>query len=260
MALPVVNAYPRRYFSCGIKEAKMEKDASVADRIARMEANIIFRGQRYKKAIIQVQGSRNMSFLAKYRRKINRMNLRKRGVEKEERENGRMKVTLSVQERYHPHILLLETGETSWKLPGGRLKPGENEIEGLQRKLSSKLAIDSPVLQAYWQIGECLSIWWCTNFGRVMYPYFPPHTTNVKECKKLFMVHLPCGQYFEVPRNLKLIAVPLFELNDNVQTFGPVLSSIPIQLSRFCFNYINNPPLLFNPPDSSSTISIRGLP
>ncbi|GAB4858255.1 hypothetical protein Ancab_009652 [Ancistrocladus abbreviatus] len=52
-------------------------------------------------------------------------------------------------------------------------------------------------------LGECLSIWWCTNFG--------------SECKKLFVVHLPGGQYFEVPRNLKLIAVPLFELNDNVQ-------------------------------------------
>jgi len=31
-----------------------------------------------------------------------------------------------VQEHNHPHILLLQIGNTFCKLPGGRLKPGEN--------------------------------------------------------------------------------------------------------------------------------------
>lgn len=31
------------------------------------------------------------------------------------------------------------------------------------------------------------------------------------------MVHLPEREYFAVPKNLKLLAVPLFELYDNVQ-------------------------------------------
>jgi hypothetical protein len=38
-----------------------------------------------------------------------------------------------------------------------------------------------------------------------------------QECKKLFIVHLSEREYFAVPRNLKLLAVPLFELYDNIQ-------------------------------------------
>lgn len=39
----------------------------------------------------------------------------------------------------------------------------------------------------------------------------------MQECKKLFVVHLSEREYFAVPKNLKLLAVPLFELYDNVQ-------------------------------------------
>ncbi|PWA54170.1 myb domain protein 45 [Artemisia annua] len=50
-----------------------------------------------------------------------------------------------------------------------------------------------------------------------MYPYCPPHITKPKECKKLYIVHLSEREYFAVPKNLKLLAVQLFELYDNVQ-------------------------------------------
>ncbi|KAJ1376526.1 NUDIX hydrolase-like domain superfamily [Sesbania bispinosa] len=140
-----------------------------------------------------------------------------------------------VQEHNHPHILLLQIGNTFCKLPGGRLKPGENEIEGLKRKLTSKLGANSPAL-----IGECVAIWWRPNFETIMYPYCPPHITKPKECKKLFLVHLSEREYFAVPKNLKLLAVPLFELYDNVQRYGPVISTIPQQLSRFQFKMITN--------------------
>ena len=40
---------------------------------------------------------------------------------------------------------------------------------------------------------------------------------------------------FAVPKNLKLVAVPLFELYDNANRFGPVISSIPQILGRFNF-------------------------
>ncbi|KAL7168560.1 hypothetical protein ACSBR2_038905 [Camellia fascicularis] len=93
-----------------------------------------------------------------------------------------------VQEHNHPHILLLQIGNTFCKLPGGRLKPGETEVGGLKRKLNGKLGANSPTLQPDWQ-----------------------------ECKKLFLVHLSEREYFAVPKNLKLLAVPLFELYDNVQ-------------------------------------------
>ncbi|PWA39705.1 pre-mRNA cleavage factor Im 25 kDa subunit 2 [Artemisia annua] len=117
-------------------------------------------------------------------------------------------------EHNHPHILLLQIGNTFCKLPGGRLKPGE------KRKLTSKLAANSTGLQPDWQIGECVAVWWRPNFETIMYPYCPPHMTKTKE-------------YFAVPKILKLLAVPLFELYDNVQRYGPVISTIPQQLSRF---------------------------
>lgn len=103
---------------------------------------------------------------------------------------------LQVQEHNHPHILLLQIGNTFCKLPGGRLKPGENgmlslllysslhrvcvflfsptpnplhdflimndffhfsvyfvaEIEGLKRKLTSKLGATVPALVPDWQV------------------------------------------------------------------------------------------------------------
>ncbi|KAF2320375.1 hypothetical protein GH714_027327 [Hevea brasiliensis] len=112
------------------------------------------------------------------------------------------------------------------------------EIEGLKRKLTSKLGANSAALVPDWQIGECVAIWWRPNFETIMYPYCPPHITKPKECKKLFLVHLSEREYFAVPKNLKLLAVPLFELYDNVQRYGPVISTIPQQLSRFQFNMI----------------------
>ncbi|KAK8577514.1 hypothetical protein V6N13_027786 [Hibiscus sabdariffa] len=146
---------------------------------------------------------------------------------------------LQVQEHNHPHILLLQIGNTFCKFPGGRLKPGENKIEGLKRKLTIKLRANSPALVPDWQIGEVVAIWWRPNFETMMYPYCPPHITKPKECKKLFLVHLFEKEYFAVPKNLKLLDVPLLELYDNVQRYGPVISSIPQQLSRFQFNMIS---------------------
>ncbi|XP_042444962.1 pre-mRNA cleavage factor Im 25 kDa subunit 2-like isoform X1 [Zingiber officinale] len=222
---PVVNTYPLTNYTFGAKEPKMEKDTSVADRLARMKLNYMKEGMR-----TSVEG------------------------------------ILLVQEHNHPHILLLQIGNTFCKLPGGRLKPGENEIEGLKRKLFSKLAPSSASFQPNWQIGECVATWWRPNFETVMYPYCPPHITKPKvscihhirgqicqlsyhtktnnfyfqECKKLFIVHLSEREYFAVPKNLKLLAVPLFELYDNVQRYGPVISTIPQQLSRFQFNMVTS--------------------
>ena len=40
----------------------------------------------------------------------------------------------------------------------------------------------------------------------------------------------------QVPRNLKLLAVPLFELHDNAAKFATVIAAIPHLLSRFKLN------------------------
>ncbi|GAQ91558.1 cleavage and polyadenylation specificity factor subunit 5 [Klebsormidium nitens] len=146
---------------------------------------------------------------------------------------------LLVQQHKHPHVLLLQIGNSFFKLPGGRLKPGEDEVAGLKRKLSSKLSPEGSALKQEWEIGECAEIWWRPHFETNMYPYVPPHISKPKECKKLFLVPLPEKCFFAVPKNLKLLAVPLFELYDNVQRYGPVISSIPQQLSRFNLNMVN---------------------
>ena len=45
-----------------------------------------------------------------------------------EKEGPRFSVegVLLVQEHGHPHVLLLQIGNTFFKLPGGRLRPGED--------------------------------------------------------------------------------------------------------------------------------------
>lgn len=37
---------------------------------------------------------------------------------------------------------------------------------------------------------------------------------------------------FAVPKNYKLVAAPLFELYDNSQGYGPIISSLPQSLCR----------------------------
>ncbi len=86
--------------------------------------------------------------------------------------------------------------------PGGRLVPGEGEIEGLQRKLTSKLAPTISNYQPKWEVGELVCMWWRPNFetaqvqpticchSHTQYPYIPAHITKPKECKRLFIVPL----------------------------------------------------------------------
>jgi len=39
-----------------------------------------------------------------------------------------------------------------------------------------------------------------------------------------------------VPTNLRLIAVPLYELYDNAANFGPVVAAVPHMIGRFRLN------------------------
>ncbi|CAJ0830217.1 12816_t:CDS:2 [Entrophospora sp. SA101] len=133
---------------------------------------------------------------------------------------------LVVHEHNHPHVLMLQIANSFFKLPGDYLKPGEDEIEGLKARLNERLEPVNPSTVEDWQIGECLS-----------YPYTPAHVTKPKEQKKIFFVNLPEKKILSVPRNMKLLAVPLFELYDNAQRYGPQLSAIPHLLSRFNFIY-----------------------
>lgn len=92
-----------------------------------------------------------------------------------------------------------------------------------------------------------------------MYPFLPAHVTRPKECKKLYFIQLPkssksslypifnqskslltfAKEVLSVPKNMKLLAVPLFELYDNTARYGPQLSAIPHLLSRYNFEFVD---------------------
>ncbi|EFA80935.1 NUDIX hydrolase family protein [Heterostelium album PN500] len=187
------------YYSFGTKEPVKEKDSSVVSRLARMKENF-----------------------------------EKEGLRKT------VEAIIIVHNHNHPHILLLKIANTFFKLPGGKLKPGENEIDGLIRKLTKKLSpIGTSVSDSPWEVGENIATWWRPNFEQILYPYIPPHITKPKECKKLYVVTLPEKCTFAVPSNLELIAVPLFEIYNNSQRYGAIISSIPQLISKYHYVYLS---------------------
>jgi len=144
---------------------------------------------------------------------------------------------LLVHEHGLPHVLLLQLGNTFFKLPGGELLPGEDEVEGLKRLLATTLGRVDGIKQD-WMIEDTISNWWRPNFDPPRYPYIPAHITKPKEHTKLFLVQLPDKALFAVPKNYKLVAATLFELYDNSQGYGPIIASLPQALNRFNFLYM----------------------
>eukprot|EP01104_Vermistella_antarctica_P011044 TRINITY_DN302_c0_g1_i1.p1 TRINITY_DN302_c0_g1~~TRINITY_DN302_c0_g1_i1.p1 ORF type:complete len:337 (+),score=104.67 TRINITY_DN302_c0_g1_i1:151-1161(+) len=144
-----------------------------------------------------------------------------------------------VHQHTHPHVLLLQTkaNESLMQVPGGSLQPGETDDSGLSRKLISKLSPEGTIQgdddELVWEVGPLMCKWWRPHFAREQYPYLPPHITKPRECRKQFVVHMPERYTFAVPSNLKIVAVPLFELYDNPYRYGTLVAAIPQLLSRF---------------------------
>jgi len=144
-----------------------------------------------------------------------------------------VEAVLVVHNHGHPHILLLQKPNQAFKLPGGWLRPGEDETSGLVRKLRNLLSPVAAALNHEWEIGECLATYWRPHFESNTYPYLPVHITRPKEVRKLFLVHLPERCYFAVPSNLKLVAIPLYECCEGHAKFGAVICALPHLLSRY---------------------------
>ncbi|XP_058727761.1 pre-mRNA cleavage factor Im 25 kDa subunit 1 [Vicia villosa] len=147
-----------------------------------------------------------------------------------------VEAALMVELFKHPHLLLLQIKNSIYKLPGGRLRPGESDTDGLKRKLAKKLSADED--EAQWEVGECLGMWWRPDFETLMQPFLPPNVQHPKECTKLFLVKLPETRRFTVPKNMKLLSVPLCQIHENHKIYGPIISSVPQLLSKFSFNMI----------------------
>ena len=126
-------------------------------------------------------------------------------------------------------------------LPGGKLRPGESSEDGLRRKLSSKL---SPIGESEegedWEIGDVICKWWAIDFSQAKYPYIPAHVTKPKELLQVHLVTMPEIYRFAVPKNLQLVAVPLFELLSRVGDFGPVIASVPALIGKYHINYVES--------------------
>ena len=121
-------------------------------------------------------------------------------------------------------------------VPHGRLRPGEAEVEGLRRKLTARLG--KPGGSQAWQVTEHIGTWWRPHFDSPLYPYLPAHVTQPKECKKVFLVQLEEGHVLAVPKGIKLLAVPLFDVHDNGARYGPVIASVPNLVSRIDFSFV----------------------
>lgn len=203
---PTIRLYPVTNYTFGVKESQLEEDNSVAARLQRLQEQYENSGMRRSCEAI-----------------------------------------LLCHEHCHPYILLLQIAQTFFKLPGDYIQPGQEEIEGFTSRLNEKLAPSKDSTKEEekdpknfeWQIGDCLAQWWRPNFETFMYPFIPPHVTRPKECKKMYLVHLPNNRILSVPQNMKLLAVPLFELYENPNRYGGQLSTIPLYLSRYNFEYVD---------------------
>ncbi|CAG7915588.1 unnamed protein product [Penicillium olsonii] len=195
--------YPLSNYTFGTKENQPEEDNSVVERLKRLE-------DQY-----QVHGMRRTC----------------EGI-------------LICHEHSVPHVLMLQIANAFFKLPGDYINPDDEELDGFKKRLNERLAptgtqFTGEGVNGDWDIGDCLSRWWRPNFETFMYPFVPGHCTRPKECKKLYLINLPKKKVLSVPKNMKLLAVPLFELYDNSARYGPQLSAIPHLLSRYNFEMVD---------------------
>ena len=126
---------------------------------------------------------------------------------------------LVCHEHNHPHILMLQIANAFFKLcvrsrpsfpasklttisrPGDYLNPADDEVDGFKTRLNERLApvgtqFSGDAVNGEWQIGDTLAQWWRPNFETFMYPFLPAHVTRPKECKKMYLIHLPDSSEF----------------------------------------------------------------
>ncbi|KAH8430783.1 cleavage and polyadenylation specificity factor subunit 5 [Aspergillus melleus] len=198
-----IRLYPLSNYTFGTKETQPEEDPSVLARLKRLEEHYEQYGMRRT-----CEG------------------------------------VLVCHEHNHPHVLMLQIANAFFKLPGDYLQYDDDEVDGFKKRLNERLApvgsqFSGEGVNEDWEIGDTLAQWWRPNFETFMYPFLPGHVTRPKECKKLYFIQLPKKKVLSVPKNMKLLAVPLFELYDNTARYGPQLSAIPHLLSRYNFEFVD---------------------
>lgn len=118
------------------------------------------------------------------------------------------------------------------------MRAPETELECLHRKLQRDLFSTTAVdMSASVAVHEVLAVWSRPHFDRALYPYTPPHVSEPKELRSLYLVQLtgPHILLTAPDAQTELVAVPLFDLYENAAKYGAVIASIPHLVSRFQF-------------------------
>ncbi|OMJ15068.1 Pre-mRNA cleavage factor Im 25 kDa subunit 2 [Smittium culicis] len=240
---PKLNIYPLENYAITSKEPLSDEDVSVQARIERLKAEYSSTGHTVKN----------------------------------------VEAVMLVHEHNFPHVLMLQTANTYFRLPGTSAfsqanlsdnstlaqpglesdyllpNPGADTIAAagantsiiqsnaqtlanFRKCLNCQLAplksdssLETEFEDLDWQFGEVVSCWYRPNFETEMYPYLPAHVSNPKELVIYQTVNLPERRKLCIPKNSKLVAVPLFELYENSNRYGPQLAALAHNLSRFDF-------------------------
>lgn len=212
---------------------------------------------QYSRAALSVYGLNNFTFGTREpkRTKFKTINEYEQVYQ---REGMRLSVeaVLLTHVHRHPHIIMLQsTNDKFFKLPGGHIKLGEDEIDALLRKLWHHLCGNDDY-RVNFTPGELLGTWYRAEFDQPFFPYLPPHCTKPKEMKRIFVVDFPPFSAFQVSGSFRVVAVPLFDLYDNGATYGPINSSLPQVLSRFDFKFFEEKEVVVEKPISEQETKI----
>ena len=195
-----IHVHPVSSYSFGVKPARPEKDASVA-------AAMLRHRRAYER-----EGARRI-----------------------------VEAILLVNQHNHPHVLLLQSGGG-----GGPIR----DVQAPRREAQARRGRGGggsreAAQQALPRVGahaEGGSAWSASRGGTD--PGSSPTTTPTslrtspgpRRPGAVFACQLPDTAMFAVPRNLKLLAVPLFELYANENRYGAIVASVPHHVSRFNLN------------------------
>lgn len=148
----------------------------------------------------------------------------------------------------HPVVLMLQDAASGeYRLPGGAVPAGEDEVVVLCRALDAALAPSAAAVAAgavapAWrgrvQPDRLLATYWRPRAARAdAYPYLPVHVTTPAERVNVYLAELPERCALAAPRGARLVAVPFYDLYDSSPVFGTIPAALPILLSRFEFIY-----------------------
>lgn len=142
----------------------------------------------------------------------------------------------------HPVVLMLQdTASGEYRLPGGAVPAGEDEVVVLCRTLDAALApppgapAPGPVWRGRVQPERLLATYWRPHAARDVYPYLPVHVTTPAERINVYLAELPERCALACARGTRLVAVPFYDLYGASTVFGTIPSALPTLLSRYEF-------------------------